>query len=1090
MTKTEQTIKKKTGKNLVTDEQVNNWDTKNLAETPVGSWNPSTNTPELSTLLQAIGEYVDMAAEGKSSIPTGVQEDYFFGDQVIKTKTGIKHRKKASVPSSNTVDYDKFSISVLTKNLPFHPTSNPNSILKASIKNIRLFGADPNKQYVLTTLRRNVTISGTSGYWQFFVFEWNPSTNALGAAFLQWTSMNYVPSNTIEAIEYAVGNKGFQIIVDWSAVPDNTNLQSLNFNQSGIGLLAFQALNGSFFANNSIPAAKISDEIAYKNYPWGTDVSPSSVYRSAIKKVTVVGFPDTSKQLTLSVVRRNITLNGVAGTWEITLHEWVNGAFGNAVYRFSAVNYVPSKTVETITLQGISGATGSNTLGTTTTMIVDWSAVPDNYNGQGVTYANGGLSYLVHTTKQAADIADASLARVKLGSDIPTKNYPFDATATVPALFQAAIKNIQIVGTIDQTKKLSLTILRRNVTISGTTGVWQVSAYDVTNGFGATIYSFNRTNYLPTASVETIELTGAGFAAGTSMYITIDWDQVPDGTDRNSLNFAQTGISPLVMRSGKAAIGDLDVTIPKIANEVKLKNYPFHPTATPSTAVRAGILDAKIVGSTVDPTKNLTVGVIRKNALLGSTPGYWQIIVFDHTEGVFTSYYQFSQLNYVPTRTVEWITLTSTHPSTAGTTMFILVNWDAFVSGTNASSIPYSSAGLAASIFYPVVQQAQQYDIILPPKIYMFPGGMQYWFYDDTIVYNHHIFEKRPVRLSLESRKISDNTLIAPVYYPNPSTLSDSQAPYMLMQGMGKLTGYTVDHNLTVKIDDYSRVDAINTTPATLFSKTFQVIHKVKPAARPVDVIMIGDSYINNSAEANGGVYYFMDQFAQADGFTLNFKGTRNQYTRGNKTYVGEGRGSWAEPRFLTYVPVSAGREPVNGDPTKANMTSPFMFSADDTVANAKFDFGQYRSVNNIGNVDLIYIFLGMNGGNGNQINQTMIPGIKADVPDAKIVITTVPGAERMRLNFDSTTRQLGRLNQNKSYINLFAGREAEGIYLCPVHMNFHRVYSLRNAGQEQIQFNMNSVPQIPVNIDHHANLSGDKGIAYMMYQYGLVSLA
>ncbi len=376
-------------------------------------------------------------------------------------------------------------------------------------------------------------------------------------------------------------------------------------------------------------------------------------------------------------------------------------------------------------------------------------------------------------------------------------------------------------------------------------------------------------------------------------------------------------------------------------------------------------------------------------------------------------------------------------------------------------STPYKLLTTIVNLGAGGATEPQPYQIVLPPKLYGLATS-NYWLYEDSYIQNAHVFEKAPVRLTLSAKKVSDGTTIT---------------PYAQITGITQLSA-TEPVNLTMTIQSYSKTDSTYASaiaPRTTLTKAISYSVITPPTSKTLNALVIGDSYVD--IQYGDGMLKYVTDFITASGNTVNFKGLRTSY--GIKH---EARAGWSEVTFFRYVP-TATRIAATGSPSSVLMSSPFMFSTNDTEASAVFSFSQYLSTNSIGSLDVVMIFLGMNGGDGSYIDQ-MITSIKSALPSAKVLVCMVPPAERDRMNFDSNARQTGRLNQNNFYLTRFAGRESSGIYLVPTHMGFSRRYGLIGYEQGQVQFNLTGVPTKYIANDHHPTPTGNKGMAYMESQY------
>lgn len=242
-----------------------------------------------------------------------------------------------------------------------------------------------------------------------------------------------------------------------------------------------------------------------------------------------------------------------------------------------------------------------------------------------------------------------------------------------------------------------------------------------------------------------------------------------------------------------------------------------------------------------------------------------------------------------------------------------------------------------------------------------------------------------------------------------------------------------------------------------VISKNVAIDTKVKITVSK-NVLIIGDSFFAN--KWGDGIMGYIDQFATVDGNNLSFVGTINNHD----TYFSESIGGWSESMFYT------------------ESTSKFVF---DNV----FNFEQYLSANSIVAPEVIVFFLGMNGGNGADINN-MISNIKLTLPNVKVVVCTVPGYFTHRANVSIASGEDDKAIQNLSYIDLFDGRETENIYLCPTHMSWNRTYHYIHEDLNMLQFDLDNIDStLPICTNHHPMPSGAKSLGYIIYNYILYSV-
>jgi hypothetical protein len=736
------------------------------------------------------------------------------------------------------------------------------------------------------------------------------------------------------------------------------------------------------------------------------------------------------------------------------------------------------------------------------------TAFPSGNSNIYVVTADGGWYYWNGSawtkggTYQSTGVAPNAIDVSNLSDNIVTKGFPFASTANPNAEIRSAIKNIKLYNA-DPTKQYVLAVVRKN-----SASMWQLSIYEwIAGAYGSCVADFRSYSALPNTQQD---ITVPNYLTTNNIFavITIDWSKISDAASYTAMGYSLTGLhsatiinqddySGMVLRniakrtSTKVNLTDLNNLI-NSTEIVTLSNTSVADQT--SGAVTALILKFTVQDKSFNIfsfqghhciNSNLKYAFcIIRNALgeeethiLNFVSGQLYKFVLSRTFNLnetITISYGYCDANFkTPTTNnntdLYWASSTADTNISTTVVWYITMGTSIFDVGYGAGNANWKSANyslinasrIILDINKPVVAPTQ-YNIVLPPKLYMLNSSI-YYYYEDSFIKNSHIYDKAPCRMLLTANKLSDGSVIT---------------PYNYMEGQGQILG-TDNYNLLMKIQDYSNSD-INSIPVDILSKTINITSKAKPTGKSISVLTIGDSYMD--AKWGLGILEYIKNFATTDGNTITYKGTRTSYGD-----LGENRSSWYEDAFYSkYVPLST-RLPANGDSTSALMSSPFVFSTDDTVINAKFDFAQYLSANNIAGIDTIVFFLGMNGGDGTKIN-LMIANMKLSLPNAKFLVCMVPPCEKDKydifVNSDSINRQLGRLSQNESYITKFQNREAEGIYLVPTHMNFNRVYSLNNKEIQQVQFNNTSAPTKTVALDHHPNATGAQGIGYMIYNY------
>lgn len=352
------------------------------------------------------------------------------------------------------------------------------------------------------------------------------------------------------------------------------------------------------------------------------------------------------------------------------------------------------------------------------------------------------------------------------------------------------------------------------------------------------------------------------------------------------------------------------------------------------------------------------------------------------------------------------------------------------------------------------------------PNILNVPSDFDFWYYENSLISDYDVlFGKAPYAIDVATDCSTKN----------------------IRNGFGNIVcnGTYVRFSLVLNNTDG--------TKKTVSTHTITIYQKTKLTNTTKNVIFIGDSYVDNTYGTKGMIGW-IDYFASQDGNTLVSKGIRtNEYGYHAEAYQG-----WTEYQFLRYIPTAyrAADAPNTRQPSNV-VNSPFMFSQDDTVANAVFNFGKYINDFNIGTVDTIVFFLGMNGGNGSGINKMIFGGDNAVVssmrdvlPNAKIIICMVPPY----FNHDNysiyvkNTGENSRIEQSRSYINLF--EDKTNISICPVN-GYNRIYGYRtiDSGLNMFKFANGelagdaTLPKGISNYDHHPSTSGVQQLAYNIYK-------
>ncbi|QSF32538.1 hypothetical protein ICR95_20950 [Priestia megaterium] len=895
---------------------------------------------------------------------------------------------------------------------------------------------------------------------------------------------NSIPSSKLRTTSQA-DRIGLQNLNDevLQAMAGNTPINSIPADNS---------VTNPKYAPSSITNDKLSEDIKTKGYPFVSTANVPKVMRDAVLEMKMYN-GDQSKQYCMPVLRRNIAASG--NLWNISIYEWVNGAFGTKICEFNKSNYVPTSNKEVIRLSSLSS---SNIF---VDLTIDWSKVPDGTDLSSKDYTLTGLHPLVYIGRTEWNSVIDSKVNTAIDDQVKIKRYPFQKDSSPSSVLKNSIIDLKLFNA-DDSKQYVLAVARKDFS----TGTAILKIYEWTGTtFGANVCQLDKSvGYIPVTTKEKVILSPTVTGTKIRAEITIDWSQIPDGTDLSSMGYDKTGLHPLVYIGRKDDASTSGISLPAMADLTDIGNPPSTSVISNSSTLDMtnGNVSAISVtftnqnvkfnifefpGSTVSSAKYVfciirtSSGATKEKHIKEYKEGTQMYrfvtsrvynlkedvqVIFGYCDGNFITVKQ-TNLPLASSTTdqnligsvIKYLAPDSNidvEPINAGNVNWKSTNYNLkYLDYGTMNFLPTQPSGSPSDVV------TNQFDMILPPKIYL-PSNKELWLYHSSASENEHIRKKKPVDINVSSKSPDGLT----VYTDTLTTYYDRT----ILKG-------NKSHDVTFDFRDWSKSSQTSKRFDTVASKKVSILSKVVTPGKIFNTLMVGDSYLD--IQWGDGVFNHMKAFAASDGNTINFKGTRTSY--GN---LGEARASWAESTFRTrYVPMSQ-RVDVNGDPTSANMSSPFVFSSDDTVANAKFDFAQYLSVNAITSIDNIVFFLGMNGGDGSGIN-TMIANIKATLPNVNIFVCMIPPAEEWRLNMDSIARQNDRITRNKNYISLFQNREStDRVYLIPTHANFHRTASLNNNQTNLYQFSdINNGTETLVT-DHHPNNLGAKGIAYLIYCY------
>mgnify|MGYP003674194376 CR=1 FL=1 len=620
------------------------------------------------------------------------------------------------------------------------------------------------------------------------------------------------------------------------------------------------------------------------------------------------------------------------------------------------------------------------------------------------------------------------------GGGVSVAISPFQKNAIVPNVLLKGIKSIKFYGA-DIDSQYTMAVFRKNISASG--NLWDIRIYEWTGAaIGALLCRWVVNSYVPSSSIEKItllEYNGSNLSAD----VIIDWSEIPDETDYQSQEYDEMGLA-LSSYSDFVQYADVEGT-PNI--------WTFQNDV--NSIIKASVLELDLYGKT--KPVDYVMAVFKKKIV--ASDNLWNIAIYEWTGTTFGSKIcEFSETNYITNADIEKIRLEEY--SGSGVYCDIVIDWSKVPDGTSLTNQKYNSAGYTGinNYVYKYDLELYKFDILLPETVYFIEGVInRYWMYKEGFIENFSNFDKSIYNYTLSS----DN-----------ANLTYSDELIKVING----ANLTLTHEINVM--DFAKND---NSQRNILSKTTNFLKKPALTGINMNTLVIADSYIDT--QWGDGILEYLKDNAVATGNTVTLKGTRTSY--GN---LAEARASWTASQYLNqYVPI-ASREPVNGDPTSANMCSPFVFSTDDTVGNKYFSFSEYLSTNSITNVDNIVFFLGMNGGDGTNIN-TMITNIKLALPSVNIYVCTVPSYQTAK-TVDLVTKQSSREAQIKSYIDLFDNRQGEFIYLLPINAVFNRLYSYNNSESDVLQYPESMVLKEKYTTDNHPNSSGAQTIAQMIHNY------
>lgn len=319
-------------------------------------------------------------ATGTMSTTTqGVDADNYIyrWNGTIWASTNYLFNNAALAPLSGTPD----KLDANLKQYPFQADAIVPLEIAHAIKEIKLFNADPTKQYVMAVLQRNVT-----NIWRIRIYEWTGSD--FGTKVCELDQTGYTESKLVTLTSTANGIYGY-VIIDWTKLSANANYNAQPYNVTGLHLLTYL---------NTFDAAAYASTVKLSKYPFqqlatlkngGTSLASVVPLQNAIKKVELYGAVDT-KTYALTIVRRGWFYNST-NNWQLSIYE-VNGqTFVGKVAEFLVTGtYTEPSGVDVVSLSAVSSS------GITAKVWIDWSQIPSSAGYDTMAYNEAGLSRLVY----------------------------------------------------------------------------------------------------------------------------------------------------------------------------------------------------------------------------------------------------------------------------------------------------------------------------------------------------------------------------------------------------------------------------------------------------------------------------------------------------------------------------------------------------------------------------------------------------------------------------------------------------------------------------------------------------------------------
>lgn len=338
------------------------------------------------------GTYANLAAL-QAAIPAGNNNVYLTADNghwnywngSVWTSGGVY---QGTSPADGSVKLGSLDQSVRSNAYPFAPSAtfggNNFSILRA-IKNIELYGANPQKHYYLSTIMRAYD-NGVNP------LIWNITINEQESGAVACTVNTNTNLDSTSLVEMNIGGAGIsaRVWIDWSELPYGINLTGMPYADAAIDYKTYvnpiykERLTGSF-----IDYADLST-IPLNRYPFQPYATLNENIIKAFKSIILYG-ADSGDKYYISDVMRAYD-NGVNPLiWNITVRD---DATDEIVFQLNTNTNYDSISEVTLT---------NENKNMTIRFLMDWSQITNGTHTTGAGYEQSGLHISTYADRSPAD---------------------------------------------------------------------------------------------------------------------------------------------------------------------------------------------------------------------------------------------------------------------------------------------------------------------------------------------------------------------------------------------------------------------------------------------------------------------------------------------------------------------------------------------------------------------------------------------------------------------------------------------------------------------------------------------------------------